>query len=174
MGMVYATSKEVTYASCGSVINKHYNFSGKADAFASLKGVNAKSLNKGFIGFAASDDKSGQNYQAHNEEVATKKALSPNQSIKMLAMARTMTGFQRQCRIQNPSRAAAKTGTAAWSSCARQRLITVCQIKTGSRMQGYTTGWPRSNCFKQSGPSMVLMHLKARQKYSMAVWYLRS
>ncbi|MFR5115855.1 MAG: hypothetical protein ACLTDV_01665 [Eubacterium sp.] len=25
-------SKEVTYASCGSVINKHYNFSGKAGA----------------------------------------------------------------------------------------------------------------------------------------------
>lgn len=73
MGMAYATSKEVTYASCGSVINKHYNFSGKADAFASVKSVNAKSLNKGFIGFAASDDKSGQNYQAHNGEVATKK-----------------------------------------------------------------------------------------------------
>ena len=75
MGMAYATSKEVTYASCGSVINKHYNFSGKADAFASSKGVNAKSLNKGFIGFAASDDKSGQNYQAHNGEVATKKGV---------------------------------------------------------------------------------------------------
>lgn len=82
MGMVYATSKEVTYASCGSVINKHYNFSGKADAFASLKGVNAKSLNKGFIGFAASDDKSGQNYQAHNEEVATKKGVVTKSKYK--------------------------------------------------------------------------------------------
>ena len=82
MGMVYATSKEVTYASCGSVINKHYNFSGKADAFASLKGVNAKSLNKGFIGFAASDDKSGQNYQAHNGEVATKKGVVTKSKYK--------------------------------------------------------------------------------------------
>lgn len=80
--MVYATSKEVTYASCGSVINKHYNFSGKADAFASLKGVNAKSLNKGFIGFAASDDKSGQNYQAHNGEVATKKGVVTKSKYK--------------------------------------------------------------------------------------------
>lgn len=82
MGMAYATSKEVTYASCGSVINKHYNFSGKADAFASVKGVNAKSLNKGFIGFAASDDKSGQNYQAHNQEVATKKGVVTKSSYK--------------------------------------------------------------------------------------------
>lgn len=82
MGMAYATSKEVTYASCGSVINKHYNFSGKADAFASLKGVNAKSLNKGFIGFAASDDKSGQNYQAHNGEVATKKGVVSKSKYK--------------------------------------------------------------------------------------------
>ena len=82
MGMAYATSKEVTYASCGSVINKHYNFSGKADAFASSKGVNAKSLNKGFIGFAASDDKSGQNYQAHNGEVATKKGVVSKSKYK--------------------------------------------------------------------------------------------
>lgn len=82
MGMVYATSKEVTYASCGSVINKHYNFSGKADAFASVKSVNAKSLNKGFIGFAASDDKSGQNYQAHNGEVATKKGVVTKSKYK--------------------------------------------------------------------------------------------
>lgn len=82
MGMAYATSKEVTYASCGSVINKHYNFSGKADAFASSKGVNAKSLNKGFIGFAATDDKSGQNYQAHNGEVATKKGVVTKSKYK--------------------------------------------------------------------------------------------
>ena len=82
MGMVYATSKEVTYASCGSVINKHYNFSGKADAFASLKSVNAKSLNKGFIGFTAADDKSGQNYQAHNGEVATKKGVVSKSKYK--------------------------------------------------------------------------------------------
>lgn len=82
MGMVYATSNEVTYASCGSVINKHYNFSGKVDAFENKKSTNSKSLNKGFIGFAASDDKSGQNYQAHNQEVATKKGVVTKSSYK--------------------------------------------------------------------------------------------
>lgn len=82
MGMVYATSNEVTYASCGSVINKHYNFSGKVDAFENKKSTNSKSLNKGFIGFAASDDKSGQNYQSHNQEVATKKGVVTKSSYK--------------------------------------------------------------------------------------------
>lgn len=82
MGMVYATSNEATYASCGSVINKHYNFSGKVDAFENKKSTNSKSLNKGFIGFAASDDKSGQNYQAHNQEVATKKGVVTKSSYK--------------------------------------------------------------------------------------------
>ena len=82
MGMVYATSKEVTYASCGSVINKHYNFSDKVDAFESQKSTNSKSLNKGFVGFASSDDSSNQNYQAHNQEVATKKGVVTKSSYK--------------------------------------------------------------------------------------------
>lgn len=82
MGMVYATSNEVTYASCGSVINKHYNFSGKVDAFENKKSTNSKSLNKGFIGFSAPDDSSGQNYQAHNQEVATKKGVVTKSSYK--------------------------------------------------------------------------------------------
>ena len=82
MGMAYATSKEVTYASCGSVINKHYNFSGKVDAFENKKSTNSKSLNKGFIGFSAPDDSSGQNYQAHNQEVATKKGVVTKSSYK--------------------------------------------------------------------------------------------
>lgn len=41
---------QIVHFSLKGVINKHYNFSGKADAFASVKSVNAKSLNKGFIG----------------------------------------------------------------------------------------------------------------------------
>ena len=164
MGMVYATSKEVTYASCGSVINKHYNFSGKADAFASPKGVNAKSLNKGFIGFAAYDDKSGQNYQAHNEEVATKKGVVTKSKYKDAGYG---TYYDRLSKAVQNTKSVTGSGKDWYSRmviCARQRLITACPIKTGSRMQGYTTGWPRSNCFKQSGPSMVLMHLKVRQK----------
>lgn len=93
MGMVYATSNEVTYASCGSVINKHYNFSGKVDAFENKKSTNSKSLNKGFIGFSAPDDSSGQNYQAHNQEVATKKGVVTKSSYKMRDTGRTTTDF---------------------------------------------------------------------------------
>lgn len=81
MGMAYATSSEVTYASCGSVINKHYGFS-KAGAFESSKTTNSKSFTKGFIGFSAGDDSSKQNYQAHNQEVATKKGVVTKSSYK--------------------------------------------------------------------------------------------
>ena len=81
MGMAYATSSEVTYVSCGSVINKHYGFS-KANAFESNKTANSKSFNKGFIGFAAPDDNSNQNYQAHNQEVANFKGVVTKNSYK--------------------------------------------------------------------------------------------
>ncbi len=73
-GMVYGTSKDVTYVSTGDVINKHYGLS-KAGAYQKEKSVNAKSLNKGFIGFAAPKDKTNQNYQAFNLEVANGKGV---------------------------------------------------------------------------------------------------
>lgn len=73
-GMVYGTSKDVTYVSTGDVINKHYGLS-KAGAYEKEKSVNAKSLNKGFIGVAASNDKTNQNYQAFNHEVANGKGV---------------------------------------------------------------------------------------------------
>lgn len=73
-GMVYGTSKDVTYVSTGDVINKHYGLL-KAGAYEKEKSVNAKSLNKGFIGFAASNDKTNQNYQAFNLEVANGKGV---------------------------------------------------------------------------------------------------
>lgn len=82
MGMAYATSSEVTYASCGSVINKHYSFSDKVDAFETKKSTNSKSLNKGFVGFASGDDSSKQNYQAHNQEVANSKGVVTQSSYK--------------------------------------------------------------------------------------------
>ena len=73
-GMVYGTSKDVTYVSTGDVINKHYGLL-KAGAYEKEKSVNAKSLNKGFIGFASSKDKTNQNYQAFNLEVANGKGV---------------------------------------------------------------------------------------------------
>lgn len=73
-GMVYGTSKDVTYVSTGDVINKHYGLS-KAGAYEKEKNVNTKSLNKGFIGFASSKDKTNQNYQAFNHEVANGKGV---------------------------------------------------------------------------------------------------
>lgn len=73
-GMVYGTSKDVTYVSTGDVINKHYGLL-KAGAYEKEKSVNAKSLNKGFIGVAASNDKTNQNYQAFNHEVANGKGV---------------------------------------------------------------------------------------------------
>lgn len=73
-GMVYGTTKDVTYVSTGDVINKHYGLL-KAGAYEKKKSVNAKSLNKGFIGFAAPTDKTNQNYQAFNHEVANGKGV---------------------------------------------------------------------------------------------------
>lgn len=73
-GMVYGTSKDVTYVSTGDVINKHYGLL-KAGAYQKEKSVNAKSLNKGFIGFAEPTDKTNQNYQAFNHEVANGKGV---------------------------------------------------------------------------------------------------
>ena len=73
-GMVYGTSKDVTFASTGSIINKHYGLS-TATAYEENKITNKKSLSKGFIGFAASNDNTKQNYQAFNQEIASKKGV---------------------------------------------------------------------------------------------------
>lgn len=73
-GMVYGTSKDVTFASTGSIINKHYGLS-TATAYEENKITNKKSLSKGFIGFAAFNDDTKQNYQARNQEIASKKGV---------------------------------------------------------------------------------------------------
>lgn len=74
-GMVYGTSKDVTFASTGSIINKHYGLS-TATAYEENKITNKKSLSKGFIGFAAFNDDTKQNYQARNQEIASKKGVA--------------------------------------------------------------------------------------------------
>ena len=73
-GMVYGTSKDVTFASTGSIINKHYGLS-TATAYEENKITNKKSLSKGFIGFAEVHDNTKQNYQARNQEIASKKGV---------------------------------------------------------------------------------------------------
>lgn len=73
-GMVYGTSKDVTFASTGSIINKHYGLS-TATAYEENKITNKKSLSKGFIGFAAHKDNTKQNYQARNQEIASGKGV---------------------------------------------------------------------------------------------------
>lgn len=73
-GMVYGTSKDITFASTGSIINKHYGLS-TATAYEENKITNKKSLSKGFIGFAAHKDNTKQNYQARNQEIASGKGV---------------------------------------------------------------------------------------------------
>ena len=72
--MVYGTSKDITFASTGSIINKHYGLS-TATAYEENKITNKKSLSKGFIGFAAHKDNTKQNYQARNQEIASGKGV---------------------------------------------------------------------------------------------------